>query len=87
MVPRSNVWYDLFKLTLPYPILYCSNSRMHTLSEYGKGRVERSRFGYTFYCDGTEDNLRSCAKATVSCSSTTDVVALDCSNTGTLFLY
>ncbi|VDI15470.1 Hypothetical predicted protein, partial [Mytilus galloprovincialis] len=58
-----------------------NNSRMHTLSEYGKGRVERSRFGYTFYCDGTEDNLRSCAKATVSCSSTTDVVALDCSNT------
>ncbi|CAC5395313.1 CORIN [Mytilus coruscus] len=47
-----------------------NNSRMHSKSEYGKGRTERTGFGYSFFCDGTEANLTECAHVAIDCSNT-----------------
>ncbi|XP_052085911.1 MAM and LDL-receptor class A domain-containing protein 2-like [Mytilus californianus] len=59
-----------------------NNSRMHSKSEYGRGRTERTGFGYRFFCDGTEADLTECAHSVVSCTlSYMDIVAIDCSNT------
>jgi hypothetical protein len=66
--------------------LWCSKYRpvfVHCTAKYGKGRKERARFKYQFYCDGTEDTLSDClGDSSVDCTSDNDVVAVQCTNTG-----
>jgi hypothetical protein len=59
---------------------------MFTKSEYGKGRPERSIVGYRFFCVGTENKLSECVgDSSVSCSSYSKIVAIQCTNTGLYF--
>ena len=83
--------YNCFNMYVLYPTKYgnwffCSKSRQLSKSEYGKGRKERARFRYQFYCDGTEDTLSDClGDSSVDCTSDNDVVAVQCTNTGLYF--
>ncbi|CAC5403880.1 TMPRSS15 [Mytilus coruscus] len=79
--PVCASYWDKYDTKVACRQLGYNNSRMYTKSEYGKGRSQRQRFSYKFYCDGSERNLSSCASTPVYCSSVSDVVAIDCSNT------
>ena len=66
--------------------MFCSKSRQLSKSEYGKGRKERARFRYQFYCDSTEETLSDClGDSSVHCTSDDDAVAVQCTNTGLYF--
>ena len=59
---------------------------MFDKSEYGKGRPERSILRYRFFCAGTENKLSDCVgDSSVSCSSWSEIVAIQCTNTGWYF--
>ncbi|XP_071143372.1 enteropeptidase-like [Mytilus edulis] len=79
--PVCASYWDQYDTKVACRQLGYNNSRMYTKSEYGKGRSERPKFSYQFYCDGSERNLSSCASATVYCNSFSEKVAIDCSNT------